>query len=157
MAGGRPTKYRESIAKGICLRLMLGQSLRAICRLDKYPSKVTVLTWLQKYPQFLTQYTKARELQQELLYDELFEIADDSSNDYIETENGERLNSEHVNRSRLRIDTRKWVMERMAPKKYSTQTKVDHTSSDGSMSPDGMTSEERQNRIAELLNKAGDK
>ena len=67
------------------------------------------------------------------MYDELFEIADDSSNDYIETEGGQRLNSEHVNRSRLRIDTRKWVMERMAPKKYMPQSKVDHTSSDGSM------------------------
>lgn len=112
----------------------MGQSLNSICKLNKYPSKVTVLTWLQKYPEFLYQYTKAREIQQEIHYDELFDIADDSSNDYVETENGQRFNSEHVNRSRLRIDTRKWVMERMAPKKYSSQTKVDHTSSDGSMS-----------------------
>lgn len=134
MAGGRPTKYRLILAKGICLRLMMGQSLNSICKLNKYPSKVTVLTWLQKYPEFLYQYTKAREIQQEIHYDELFDIADDSSNDYVETENGQRFNSEHVNRSRLRIDTRKWVMERMAPKKYSSQTKVDHTSSDGSMS-----------------------
>lgn len=138
---GRPTKYKWSVARGICLRLMIGESLRSICNRDKYPSKVTVLTWLQKYPEFLTHYTKAREIQQETLYDELFEIADDGTNDYMErlgaggeTE-GYKLNGEAVNRSRLRVDTRKWVMERMAAKKYGNKQSLDHTSSDGSMSP----------------------
>lgn len=153
MPGGRPTKYKWSVAKGICLRLMLGESLKSICRRDRYPSHVTVLSWIQKHPEFLNQYTKAREIQQEVRYDEIFDIADDTSNDWVETEHGEKLNSEHVNRSRLRIDTRKWVMERMAAKKYGAKQSVDHTSSDGSMSPDKMTQEERQNRIAELMNK----
>lgn len=35
--------------------------------------------------------------------------------------------------------------------------KKDHTSSDGSMSPDGLTSEQRKNRISELLNKNSNK
>lgn len=134
--GGRPTKYRNSVARAICLRLMLGQSLRSICDRKLYPSKVTVLTWLQKHEEFLTQYTQAREIQQEHYLEEMFEIADDASNDWMQTEHGEKLNNEHVNRSRLRIDTRKWAMERLAPKKYSAKQSIDHISSDQSMSPD---------------------
>lgn len=139
MAGGRPTKYKWSTAKAICLRLMCGESLKSICKRDLYPSHVTVLSWTLKYPEFLNQYTQARELQQELLYDELFEIADDSSRDTIETEQGTKVDYEHINRSRLRIDTRKWVMERMASKKYGQRQAIDHKSSDGSMSPQGNT------------------
>lgn len=135
MAGGRPTKYKPSTAKAICLRLMCGESLKSICRRKLYPSHVTVLAWTIKYPEFLNQYTQARELQQELLYDELFEIADDSSNDMVDIDGGKKVDHEHINRSRLRIDTRKWVMERMAAKKYGSKKAIDHTSSDGTMSP----------------------
>ncbi len=136
---GRPSKYRPSVARAICIRLMMGQSLRSICSRDGYPSKVTVLTWLHKHSEFLAQYTQAREVQQEHYLDEMFEIADDASNDYMQTEHGEKLNNEHVNRSRLRVDTRKWVMERLAPKKYSPKQQLDHTSSDGSMAPPAPT------------------
>lgn len=138
---GRPTKYRQSVARGICLRLMLGQSLNEICRKNQYPTKTTVFTWLQKYPEFLDQYRYAREIQQETHLDDLLEIADDGTNDWMERldRDGESagwvLNGEHVNRSKLRIDTRKWVMERMASKRYGTKTNIDHTSSDRSMSP----------------------
>ena len=128
---GRPSKYSNKLARAICMRLMLGESLSSICKRDMYPSKVTVLSWLHTKTDFLNQYTKAREVQQEIRYDELFEIADDSSNDYVQTENGPRLNSEHVNRSRLRIDTRKWVMERMAAKKYGPKQGLEVTGSGG--------------------------
>ena len=141
---------------------MMGESLKSICKRNYYPSHVTVLSWLQKYPEFLNQYTHAREVQQEFYLDEMFAIADDASNDWMERFNKEeecvgwQINGEHVNRSRLRIDTRKWVMERMAAKKYAPKKNIDHTSSDGSMSPDGLTSEQRKNRIAELLSKNSD-
>lgn len=137
---GRPTKYRDSVARGICIRLMLGQSLNEICKLKQYPSKVTVFAWLHKNERFLNQYRYAREIQQESHLDEMFEIADDASNDWMERtgKDGEsvgwQLNGEHVNRSKLRIDTRKWVMERMAPKQYGNKQSIDHQSSDGSMS-----------------------
>lgn len=136
---GRPTKYKQSVVRGICLRLMTGQSLNEICRLDQYPHKQTVLNWLHKYPDFFDQYRRAREIQQEHHLDEMLEIADDSTNDYMirQSQNGdeyEQFNSEHVQRSKLRIDTRKWIMERMAPKQYGSKNAIDHTSSDGSMS-----------------------
>ena len=142
---GRPTKYRVSVARGICLRLMLGQSLNEICKIKGYPSKTTVFTWLQIKPDFLDQYRRAREVQQETHLDALLEIADDATNDWMERnakgddEKAWQLNGEHVNRSKLRIDTRKWIMERLAPKVYGSKLGLDHTSSDGSMTPKGKT------------------
>ena len=70
----------------------------------------------------MDQYAKARELQADTIFDEMFDIADDGSNDWMLKKSGddeiEVLNHEHVQRSRLRIDTRKWALARMAPKKY---------------------------------------
>lgn len=136
---GRPTIYRDSLANAICIRLSLGESLNKICQLDKYPKKSTVYRWLLEKENFKDKYQRAREMQQENFLDDIIAIADDSSEDYttVAGKNGdfEKFDSEHVQRSRLRIDTRKWVMERMAPRKYATKTQVDNISSDGSMSP----------------------
>ena len=138
---GRPTKYRESLARAICLRLMLGQSLNEICRLDRYPAKVTVCRWLASREDFCNQYARAREIQQEHYLDETIEIADDGSNDWMERTGkdgeciGYQVNGEHVSRSKLRIETRRWIMERLAAKKYGSKQAIDHTSSDGSMTP----------------------
>ncbi|HEY1863793.1 MAG TPA: hypothetical protein VGG77_08915 [Roseiarcus sp.] len=54
------------------------------------------------------------------------EIADDSRDDYMETKHGPVVNSEAINRSRLRVDARKWAMSKMLPKKYGDkiETKV---------------------------------
>ena len=143
MAGGRPSDYTVWKARAVCMRLTMGESLRKICERKGYPSRYAIFRWLANNEKFRNQYAQAREMQQELRYDEIFEIADDSEFDYIETEHGPKLNSEHVHiRSRLRIDTRKWVMERMAAKKYGAKQVLDHQSTDGSMSPKAYTPEQ---------------
>ena len=145
MPGGRPSDYTTWKAKAICMRLAQGESLRSICKRDLYPSRHAVFTWLTQRPEFQDQYARARELQAEHFLDETVEIADDGRNDYIEQinkntgESYDRFNSEHVQRSKLRIDTRHWMMERMAPKKFGSKQSVDHTSSDSSMTPKGTT------------------
>jgi hypothetical protein len=63
------------------------------------------------------------------LADEIIDIADDGSNDWMEREleSGktiEVLNAEHVARSRLRVDARKWVAAKLKPKKYGDKTLV---------------------------------
>jgi hypothetical protein len=45
-------------------------------------------------------------------------IADDSSGDTIETSKGVIENREFTSRSKLRVETRMWLMERLSPKKY---------------------------------------
>lgn len=126
----RPTIYCDDLAKEICLRIASGESVRSICQDDNMPSKSTVMLWLidGEHEFFSDQYAKARQIQAETLADELFDIADDGSNDWMKRTNkdGEEyflLNGEAVARSRLRVDTRKWYLSKVLPKFADKQEK----------------------------------
>lgn len=116
--GGRPTTYNEDIAAKICARMSEGESLRSVCRSDGFPVLSTVFLWIGKYPEFSEQYKLAMASRADAMFEDMIEIADDGRNDFMETEQGEKFNSEHVQRSRLRLDTRKWMLSKMLPKKY---------------------------------------
>ena len=117
--------HTEALAREICERLAEGLSLREVCRQEGMPSESTVRQWaLDDYEGFSAQYTRAREIGYHALADELLEIADDGTNDWMERngQDGESgdlvLNGEHVQRSRLRLDTRKWMLSKVLPKIY---------------------------------------
>lgn len=129
--GGRPTDYRIEIDTEICDRLARGESLTSICRDKHMPSHVTVYAWLQRdiHAEFLKRYTRARERQAETFVDQCVDIADNNANDTITVEgkdgkNYERVNHEHINRSRLRVDTRIKIAEKLAPKKYTPKNEI---------------------------------
>lgn len=130
MSNGRPTDYTAEIAAAICAALAEGKSLREVCRADDMPHESTVRAWaLEDREGFSTQYARAREIGYQAMADELMEIADDGRNDWQLRlgEDGEGipvLNSEHVQRSRLRVDTRKWMLSKVLPKLYGD--KVEH-------------------------------
>lgn len=103
-------------------------SLREICRAEGTPDIGTVLDWIDRDPTgFGQQYARARQAQREHIVEEIMEIADDGSNDWMERrrEDGSIeevvINHEHVQRSRLRIDARKWYLGKMEPKRYGDQ------------------------------------
>jgi hypothetical protein len=73
---------------------------------------------------FANLYACACEIRAFQMFDEIIEIADDSSNDDKITEFGTVENKEWVNRSRLRIDARKWALSKMMPKKYGDKLDV---------------------------------
>ncbi len=131
---GRPSLYTPEITAAICRRLMEGESLRAICRDDAMPSTTAVCEWLAVHKEFAEQYARAREVQADTLADEILEIADDASNDWMQRNDPENpgwvANHDHIQRSRLRVDSRKWYAGKVAPKKYGD--KLDATVS-GSM------------------------
>ncbi len=111
--------YEEKVGTVICNRIADGESLRSICRDDGMPSKRVVLLWVEKVPEFRNQYVRAREAQADGYFEEIVDIADDGSRDYAPSEDGvEIVNHDHIQRAKLRIDARKWVAARMAPKKY---------------------------------------
>ena len=129
----RPTIFTKKLALKICNRIANGESLRKICKDTNMPARKTVYLWLldERKSDFLHQYNTSMNVRTEELFDELNEIADDGSNDYMTREgrDGETievLNSEHVQRSRLRIDTRKWYLSKVMPKKFGD--KIDMTS-----------------------------
>jgi hypothetical protein len=129
---GRPSLYSETLTTEICRRLAGGESLRSVCRSDEMPDITTIYDWLRKYETFAKQYARATEDRADAVFEEMFEIADDGQNDYMERETGmPALNAEHVMRSRLRIDTRKWALARMNPRKYGDKTALELTGRDG--------------------------
>ena len=122
---GRPTRYSKALSEEIIGRMKTGEPLNQICRDPKMPKKTTIYRWIAKdIEDFSNRYKKAFEFRASLMAYELLEIADDGSNDYMESldQDGEvmgyRQNGEAVNRSRLRVDTRKWLLSRMLPKEF---------------------------------------
>lgn len=73
-------------------------------------------------------YARAKETAMEALADEIMEISDNASNDWMERNSADSpgwiANGEAVQRSRLRVDTRKWLMAKLAPKKYGDKVTV---------------------------------
>lgn len=123
--GGRPTLYTQELADLICQRVATCTfGLTRMCELhEDLPVKSTINLWRYKYPEFSTQYAQAKLKQADLMAEEILEIADDGQNDWMQSfgEDGEinwKLNGEHVQRSRLRIDTRKWLASKLLPKQY---------------------------------------
>ena len=122
--GGRPSSYSQELADSICEQLADGMSLRDICKADDMPSKGTVFRWLAQNQAFQDQYAHARDAQADVLADEILSIADDGTNDWQEKygkdgeQTGWQVNGEAVQRSRLRVDSRKWIASKLKPKKY---------------------------------------
>lgn len=121
---GRPSTYTPEIAATVCERISKGETLRQVCRDEGMPSVPTFLRWVGDNVDGLTeQYTRARSALMDHWAEEIVDIAEDGSNDWMEKRkrDGEVevvLDREHVARSQLRIDTRKWLLSKLAPKKY---------------------------------------
>ena len=99
---GRPSKYSTEIVETICCLLAEGRSLRNICKQEDMPSFRTVVRWaLDPYLDFWHQYQRARQIQSEVIADEILEIADSLNN----------VND--IPFVKLKIDARKWAAGRM--------------------------------------------
>lgn len=130
---GKPTDYNQEIADLICkLVATTTMGLARLCETykDQLPAKITVNEWRYKHPEFAAQYAKAKLVQADLLAEECLDIADEGKNDWMESfgEDGVlawKLNGEHVQRSRLRIDTRKFLAAKLLPKQYGDAAKAE--------------------------------
>lgn len=136
MPAGRPTKYNADIATIICEKVASSTcGLKRLCEANpELPDRDTINVWRSKYPEFSAQYASAKLKQADLLAEEILEIADDASNDYMDTVDDDgfsswKLNGEHVQRSRLRIDTRKWLAAKLLPRQYGDHAKQEDKSS----------------------------
>lgn len=110
--------YSQAIADQVCELLADGLSLRkAVERAGTTHS--VILGWVKDNKAFSDQYTRAREIGYQLLADEIIEISDDSRGDtWVDDDGNERTDTERVARSKLRMDSRKWMLSKMLPKMY---------------------------------------
>jgi hypothetical protein len=117
--------FDQETADRLCAALSCGQSLRKACEAEGCAPS-TVLGWVDQFPAFAEQYAQARARGYQLLADEIIDISDDSSGDIIQTEHGPKVDAERVARSRLRVDSRKWMLSKMLPKVYGDKLDLNH-------------------------------
>lgn len=127
---GRPTIFTKVLAQSICAQLVDCKSVRTICAAEDMPSLTTMYRWLDENTEFRDQYRVARDIQADTYAAETVEISDDDSRDWEMIRSPEgvvtgiKVDGEHVQRSKLRIDARKWYASKLAPKKYGERTDV---------------------------------
>jgi hypothetical protein len=141
---GRPTIYSDALATRICAELSDGISLRQICSVPSMPDRGTVIRWLANpdHGYFCIQYACAREAQADRLAEEMLEIADEDCSTVRADKHGSRdddgegntevvFDAVAVARNRLRVDARKWLASKMAPKKYGDKLTQELTGPNG--------------------------
>jgi len=120
----RPVEYIKGIGDALCEHIASGNSLRSFCESKGSPTKKTALKWLREIEDFRTQYARARQDAMEVMAEEIVEIADET--EQVIRKGAEKKSGAYAQSQRLRVDTRKWVMSKLLPKKYGD--KVDITS-----------------------------
>ena len=103
-------------------------SLRKVLIQDGMPSSETFYKWLDADKNKSKQYARACEDRHDTLFDEIIEIADENDADVSIIGGEAKIDGNTVQRSRLKIDARKWALSKMNPKKYGD--KIDLTTKD---------------------------
>jgi predicted transcriptional regulator len=124
----------------VCERLAEGESLGAIGRDPAMPTKATVRRWCngenEAPPEFADRYARARR----------------DGLDHLAEETEEMVRSEpDVQRARLIVDTRKWLLSKLRPERYGDKLEVSSTSKNVNYEiPSDLTAEEAARRYQEL-------
>lgn len=124
--GGRPRTLRSAAnAERICLMVESGYGLPQIAAAlgCTHPA---IMHWIREDlannggQEIANAYTKSVEIRTELMAAELLEIADDRK--FMESHPA--LAGAMVTQQRLAVDTRKWLMAKMMPRKYGDRVEV---------------------------------
>lgn len=125
---GAPSTFTPALGDEICQRMAEGETLTEICRSEGMPAFASVHRWADRHAEFGEAFARAREAQAHRWAEEVIEISDDSRNDWItrQTERGEEImvNHEHISRSKLRVDSRKWLLAKVLPRIYGEKVEV---------------------------------
>ena len=131
---GQQPLYDEEIADLILSRISAGESLKAVCRDPGMPHEATVRDWVRDdrgvderkgRAGFATLYARARELGCDSIADEIIELSDAPI-----YHNGDPDNA-LVQHARLRTDNRRWLLSKLAPKRYGDKVTQEITGEDG--------------------------
>lgn len=123
---GRPSIRTETITRAIVDRLTAGEPLAVILRDDGMPSPSTWYRWCEEDATLSGEVARAREHGADAIAADCLKIADDGSHDFIPGKDGPVLDSEHVQRSKLRIETRLKLLRCWDPKRYGDKLEVDN-------------------------------
>lgn len=114
-------QYTSELGEEICDKIATGSTgLKRLCKENAHwPSYETIYQWLRKHDDFSDLYARAKRDQVRALVEDILDISDDSTRDDKINSNGDSVcNTEWIARSRLRVDTRKWIASKLVPRLY---------------------------------------
>lgn len=144
----------ELIFSKILLKIEMGASLRSVLKEDGMPDAVTFYRWLDKDVEKVKQYARATELRADAKFDSIEQ--DYQEEPQRDPETG-RIDSAWVQLQRLKIDSKKWELSKLNPKKYGDKVSLDHTTGGEKINQIDLSkySDEELKLIAELQRKGG--
>jgi hypothetical protein len=116
-------EIREAINE-IINRVSEGESVHMIIKhnKDKYPTFSTFYKYINNNKDIEKAYLSAKQIGLEKRAQEIEEIADEEI---------EYNDNAAVQKQKLRIDTRKWLLSKLAPRKYGDKLDLNHGGQDG--------------------------
>ena len=133
----RPFTYSRELTDKILAQMAEGMTLREICKQPGMPAPSTVRYWVvQDVDGVAARYARARDAQALHWADEILATADDGSNDWVmrQARDGKmrkELDREHVSRSALRVDARKWLLAKLHPQLFGERVAHQTLGADG--------------------------
>jgi hypothetical protein len=121
-------EQKAKACEEILAKVRGGMSLRAVCESgdDLTPTESSFRDWCEDDEELAAQYTRAREDRAEKIFEECLAIADSQEGDVIKVDGTDQPNHDLIQRARLRIDTRKWMLGKMQPKVYGEKLDLNH-------------------------------
>ena len=111
-------EQKTKIFDNICEIIVNGKSLRTALKSSKVKIDVsTFFVWLREDEIKSKQYAQATIERAELMFEDMLDIADKEPAT-MATKTGRCIDSASVQDKRVRIDTRKFALSKMMPKKY---------------------------------------
>jgi len=119
-------KQKIELTNIICEQMSLGRSLRSVLRDKGTPHDTTFYKWINEDSGKLVQYVCACEKRADSIFEDMIDIADSQEGDIIKLEDGREVtNHDVIQRAKLRVDTRKWILSKMQPKKYGDKLELE--------------------------------
>lgn len=126
---GRHSTFTQEIADTICERLSEGESLNSICKDEGMPSEAAVRAWaLEDREGFAAKYTRAREIGYDCMAEQILSLADEcriGEKSITKATGIEVTTGDMVDRSRLQVEARKWLLSKMLPKRFGERVEHD--------------------------------
>ena len=121
----------KDLLEQIFERVAKGESLNRICLEPGMPARKTFYEWVAEDETVLRRYEFAMIMRADTFAEETIEIADDDGDDWKTGKDGSMIpDYEIVQRSKLRVDARKWYASKLAPKKYGDKVVNEHQGGD---------------------------
>jgi len=121
--------YTRELFDKICAELAEGRSLRSVLRADGMPSIGTFLQWVDQDKALADHYARARALCIDALAEDILDIADTpkmGTKSVSKATGLEITEGDMIEHRRLQVDARKWLLAKMAPKKYGDKVEQTH-------------------------------